>query len=296
MSRKSKSTMNSNKRYVIISSAFNEEDVIDHTIDSITKQTILPLQWIIVDDGSTDQTYEKVVKRVAGFHWIKVLSKANSNCQFGEHVAINFNYGMSFLDVTEYDFIVKLDMDLAIDRDDYFEFQIVQMGKYPELGISSGITYFLNNGQKLMVMHPYWRTTGAIKFYRHKCFEDIGGIASIYGWDGLDDLKARYHGWQTRTFYELEVNHLKKHRDLSRKTRTQTHINNSKSYYNRGYSFFFISLKTIVLIKKSGFRNACAFFLEFLRCSFAKEPKWVSKDEQRFIRQFQLKRLFNKID
>ena len=44
--------------YIIITPAFNEENNIRRTIESILKQTVLPLEWIIVNDGSTDSTYK----------------------------------------------------------------------------------------------------------------------------------------------------------------------------------------------------------------------------------------------
>jgi hypothetical protein len=41
-------------RFVLITPAHNEEALIKKTIESVISQTILPMRWVIVDDGSTD--------------------------------------------------------------------------------------------------------------------------------------------------------------------------------------------------------------------------------------------------
>ena len=42
--------------YVLITPARNEEAFIEKTIESMIRQTVLPMKWVIVDDGSTDKT------------------------------------------------------------------------------------------------------------------------------------------------------------------------------------------------------------------------------------------------
>ena len=42
-------------KYILITPAHNEDAFIEKTINSVINQSILPLKWIIVDDGSTDE-------------------------------------------------------------------------------------------------------------------------------------------------------------------------------------------------------------------------------------------------
>src|SRR6266478_7121974 len=42
--------------YVLITPARNEAKFIELTIQSVIRQTILPVKWVIVSDGSTDGT------------------------------------------------------------------------------------------------------------------------------------------------------------------------------------------------------------------------------------------------
>ena len=47
-------------KLIIITPAYNEAAYIERTINSVMSQTILPEKWIIVDDGSTDATGERI--------------------------------------------------------------------------------------------------------------------------------------------------------------------------------------------------------------------------------------------
>lgn len=44
------------RRYVIISPCRNEADLMRQTLDTVIAQSLRPSKWVIVDDGSTDET------------------------------------------------------------------------------------------------------------------------------------------------------------------------------------------------------------------------------------------------
>lgn len=53
--------MNTNSlTYVLVTPARNEEAFIEQVIQSVLAQSVLPLKWAIVSDGSTDRTDEIV--------------------------------------------------------------------------------------------------------------------------------------------------------------------------------------------------------------------------------------------
>ncbi len=280
--------------YIIITPAYNEEEHIGQTILSVVKQTVLPAEWVIVNDGSTDNTASIVLKYAEKFKWIKLVNKQKEPVEFGKHAVQNFYFGLNKLSFSAYDILVKLDADLILDRADYFEYQINQFKSNPKLGISSGITYHTVDGIKKVVWHPAWRTTGAMKMYRKKCFDEIGGLVPVYGWDGLDDYKAMHKGWQARTFYELEVNHLGKKRDINRHSTLNIYRMKGESYYVRGYSFLFILLKSIRYFIKGNFAFGYAQLKGFINAMTDKKiKKVVTASEQRFIRMFQVRRLLS---
>jgi glycosyltransferase involved in cell wall biosynthesis len=281
--------------YVIITPAFNEERYIEKTIMSVIKQTVLPIEWIIVNDGSKDNTASIVEKYIKNYGWIKLVNKNHENFKFGEHAVKLFNYGVKNLESDNYNYIVKLDADLEIDRNDYFEFQIKKMIENPKLGICSGITYSINNNKKeITKKRPYWHTGGAMKFYRQKCLSEISGLEPIFGWDGLDEYKAMYFGWKTRTFFNLHVNHLGKKRAVSRKKQNWLAERKGESLYLRGYPTEFVLLKLIMLLLRFKIKKALYFFKGFVIPKFNGKKRIVSKHEARFNRKFQYNRIIDK--
>lgn len=283
-------------KYLVITTAFNEENHIDFTLKSVVKQSILPTEWIIVNDGSTDKTKSIIEKYTVKYPWIKILNQENKKVEFGTHAVLNFYIGFKVRTKNDYDFIVKLDADLDIDRSDFFEYQFKQFKKFPSLGISSGITYYINNGRKVLNMNrAYWRTGGAMKVYRRICFEQIKGLEPIYGWDGLDEYRAMYNGWKTRTFFCLHVNHLGKQRSNERENQVYLAQKKGKSLYQRGYPIEFIILKIFQYVYSKGLKWGFSFAFGYFRAFKKKEKIFVTKDEIFFIRKLQYLRLIDKI-
>ena len=283
-------------KFVILSSAFNEEQHIERTLKSVIKQSVMPLEWIIIDDGSTDKTSKIISKYAAVYSWIKFFTVEKTKVEFGTHAVVNFYKGYERIENSDWDFIIKLDTDLDIDRIDFFEFQLNKFREQPTLGISSGITYSLDGGNKILTKgRPYWRTGGAMKFYRKECLDQIGGLKPIYGWDGLDEYQAMFHGWKTRTLFELEVNHLGKKRALSREKKADLIYSRGKSFYLRGYPLEFIILTTIKFLFLKNPSHAIHFFIGFYHSKKKKAKRVVSKNEIQFIHKIQYIRLLDKL-
>lgn len=281
-------------RYVIITPAFNEEANIRYTFESVIKQTIQPTEWIIVNDGSTDSTADIINEYSAKHKWIKILDLKKQDLEFGTHAVVLFYKGFEEVLNQDYHFIVKLDADLDIDRNDFFEYQLSQFDQDSKLGISSGITYSIKKGRKVLTSgRPYWRTGGAMKMYRKECFEEIKGIKPIYGWDGLDEYQAMFNGWKTRTFFDLHVNHLGKARAVNREKQLWLIENKGISLYKRGLPFEFVLLKALAYAK-SNLKKSKAFLKGYYGSRKTKLPRVVTKKEMRFFRKLQYLRFLDK--
>ena len=108
-------------KYVVITPVRNEEEYIDFTLQSMTAQTIVPLEWIIVNDGSTDRTAEIIDSYAALMPWIKHAQRKDRGFRkSGGGVIEAFYDGYEVLSKDEWHYIVKLDGDLSFKRD-YFE-------------------------------------------------------------------------------------------------------------------------------------------------------------------------------
>jgi len=283
------------ENYIILTGAFNEEKNIERTIQSVVKQSILPKEWIIINDGSKDDT-EQILKAYSKkYSWIKYFNLPNENVPFGTHAVNNFYRSFEKITFFHWQFVVKLDADLDIDKDNFFEYQFVKFKDNLKLGISSGITYSTHTGKKVLTKgRPYWRTGGAMKVYRRECFEQIGGLKPIYGWDGLDEYLAMYNGWKTRTFFELHVNHLGKLRALDREKTISLAKYKGESLYKRGYPIEFVLIKSLTYLKMSR-EHQKAFLKGYFSSKRDMIKQYVSAKEKSFIRKIQYLRIIDKL-
>jgi biofilm PGA synthesis N-glycosyltransferase PgaC len=193
--------------YVIVSFARNEEDYIERTIKCVISQTIRPLEWIIVDDGSSDRTADIAQSYASQHPWIQVVRLPDRGRRDrGAGAVAAFYEGYECLDHRGYDFMAILDVDLSFDAI-YFEELFRRFAASPSLGIAGGAVYNLRNGRWFIEKAPLDMVWGATKVYRRVCFERIGGLVRSLGWDSIDTLKAQHLGWQTRTFTNLVVLH-----------------------------------------------------------------------------------------
>jgi glycosyltransferase involved in cell wall biosynthesis len=189
--------------YVLVTPARNEAPYIEKTIESVVAQTILPLRWVIVSDGSTDGTDEIVRRFVDKHDWIDLVSlPQRGERNFAGKVAA-VNAGQARVAGLKYDVIGNLDADVSFDEE-YFAFLLGKLAENPALGLV-GTPY----GDPLNDPYDYRyvssdHVTGPCQLFRRECFEAIGGYMPVKGGaiDRIADISARMKGWKTRTFTE----------------------------------------------------------------------------------------------
>lgn len=189
--------------YVLITPARNEAKFIELTIQSVLAQTIRPLKWVIVSDGSTDGT-DEIVRSYASQHdWIELLQKSEHKERTFAAKVDAFNAGYDRVSRLHYDVIGNLDGDISFDDREYFEFLISKFAENVKLGIA-GTSFREGKVTYPGRMHSTEDVLGACQMFRQECFQAIGGYRPISG-GGIDMvavLAAQAAGWQTRTFAE----------------------------------------------------------------------------------------------
>jgi len=285
---------------IIITPFYNEENSIIKTITSITKQNLHPIVWLMIDDNSDDSSPE-IVKRYAiensYIKYLKFESKDKKRAT-GSNIVRLFNFGISFCKENNigWDIVLKLDADIVVDRIDYLKFIIDKFDQYPNLGIASGVTYIKSpeDLNKIESKHK-WHTQGPNKFYRKTCLEDIGGLKPFKGWDGIDDILARNHGYLTEKFFEQPVLHL--YPTQTRKSEGGVKsglMREAAGYNNMGYPAYMVFFKALKLAKSKGF-NEGSLFLYYGMKALMFDDSPISKDERKIVRKFMRKRLLNNI-
>lgn len=190
---------NQGNKIVVISPVRDEEEFITNTIQSMINQTIKPIEWLIVDDGSKDRTLEIITAAANKYDWIHLEKKEDRGVRaVGPGVVEAFYYGYERLFTQDYDFICKLDGDLEFGSK-YFETLLTSFAQDPYLGAASGKP-FLQEGKDLVEERMSDEmVAGQVNFYRRQCFEDIEGFVREVHWDGIAFHKARIKGWRTRS-------------------------------------------------------------------------------------------------
>lgn len=193
--------------YVLITPARNEEAFVELTLKSMVAQTVKPLKWVIVSDGSTDRTDDIVKSYLSENSWIELLRlPERRERHFGGKV-MAFNAGWERVKRLPYAIIGNLDADISFDSD-YFEFLLAKFAENPSLGVG-GTPFTEGKGTYDFRFSSIEHVSGACQLFRRECFEQIGGYIPVKG-GGVDHIAvitARMKGWNTRTFIEKVTLH-----------------------------------------------------------------------------------------
>jgi poly-beta-1,6-N-acetyl-D-glucosamine synthase len=187
--------------YVLITPARNEAEFIELTLHSVIAQTIRPIKWVIVSDGSTDGT-DEIVRRYAADHsWIELVRTPERRERHFAGKVQAFNAGYARVQNLDYEVVGSLDADISFDED-YFSFLLRKLVGDRSLGLVG--TPF-KEGTRPTYDYRFVsieHVSGACQLFRRECFEQIGGYVPVKGGciDHIAVISARMKGWKTRTF------------------------------------------------------------------------------------------------
>jgi glycosyltransferase involved in cell wall biosynthesis len=196
-------------RYVIITPARNEGKNIERLLASVTSQTVPPSKWIIVNDGSTDDTGDRVRDYLPRFPWIDLVDRPKVQDRNFASKVDGFNAGYRLAQELDFDIIGNIDADVSFDID-YFEFLLKKFAEDPALGVAG--TPFVEDSGYSSVTDSYEgerHVAGGCQLFRRECFEEIGGYTAHRkgGIDWIAVTTARMKGWETRSFRDKSFHH-----------------------------------------------------------------------------------------
>ena len=245
-----------------------------------------------MDDGSSDAT-ASIVTRYADMHpWIKLVKNLPSEVrrQGGGKVVRAFHCGYEAADITDFDFVVKLDADLTLPMS-YFEEVAKCFASEPTVGMCGGFLTAQFNGVWKRERSARYHLRGNFKAYRKQCFAEIGGIRPVDNWDLLDEMTAMYLGWSVKIL-PLEVRH---HRPTSTLINRGLRFSFAKgqTYYKDGYDLFLLALRSAPygLGTKPYVLSSLGLILGYLYSCWTRPEKYVDAGLERFIRKFQYNRI-----
>jgi biofilm PGA synthesis N-glycosyltransferase PgaC len=277
-------------RYAIITPVRDEEKYIEATLECILRQTILPVEWVVVDDGSTDRTGVLLDRYAAQHAWIRVIHRANRGFRkSGGGVVEAFYEGYHSLQSNDWEFIVKLDGDLTF-APEYFEKCFEHFIKEPKLGIGGGEIHHDISGQLKLEANPRFHVRGATKIYRKSCWEAIEGLWPAAGWDTIDEVKANMLGWKTYSFPELQLLH---HRFTgTEEGLLRDRVKHGVASYVSGYHPLYVAASCLYRIPQRPYViGSAAIMYGFLKAHFTRPPRLEERSYLAYVRGQQLRRL-----
>lgn len=227
-------------RYALVTPARNEEKYIDGVIRSVVRQTLRPVAWVIVSDGSTDRTDEIVQRSAQEQPWIELLRMPEHRDRTFAAKAVCVNTGYERLRSRDFDLVGNLDADITLEPR-YYEFLVSKFAEMPTLGVAG--TPFVEDSaqpQNHSYAHRFadlQHVSGACQMFRRQCFEEIGGYALIKG-GGIDWVAvttARMKGWRTQTFLEMTCSHHRRMGTADRGAIVARFMHGREDYYLGGH-------------------------------------------------------------
>ncbi len=283
------------RRYAIITPCRDEADFARVTLESITRQTVPPALWVIVDDGSTDATPKILEEYAQKFPYIRIIRRSDRGRRsVGPGVIDAFYAGYEAINPNDFDYVCKLDLDLDLPVR-YFEKLMEKMEADPRIGTCSGKPYYRDQGNKLVSEGCGDETSiGASKFYRRSCFQQIGGFVRQVMWDGIDCHRCRMLGWIACSWDEPEV------RFIHLRPMGSSHQGILTGRARHGFGQYFMGTSLSYMTASAIFRmsrppyivGGAAMWWGFFKALLKREARYDDVAFRRFLRRYQWSCLF----
>jgi poly-beta-1,6-N-acetyl-D-glucosamine synthase len=278
-------------RYVLISPCRDESDYMTRTLESVMAQSVPPALWIVVDDGSTDETPAILERYRARIPSLRVITrKDRGGRSVGPGVIEAFYVGLDSVNLDEFDYVCKLDLDLDLPPR-YFELLIKRMEENPRLGTSSGKPYFISggNGRRVPEVCGDEMSVGMTKFYRVPCFREIGGFVRQVMWDGIDCHRCRMLGWIAESVDDepLRFIHLRPMGSSQKSIWTGRVRFGYGQYFMGSAPLYFLASQVFRLTKHPVVVGSVASIWGFLSSALRGVPRYEDPEFRKFLRRYQ---------
>jgi biofilm PGA synthesis N-glycosyltransferase PgaC len=278
--------------YVLVTPARNEAKYIELTIKSVIAQTIPPLKWVIVSDGSTDGT-DDIVKKYATEHpWIELIRMPERQERNFAGKVHAFNAGYERVKDLRFDALGCVDGDASFEGT-YFEFLLQKLAEDPRLGLA-GTAFREASSQSydyrfVSIEH----VTGICQLFRRQCFDEIGGYVPAKGGaiDRIANIAVRMKGWKTRTFPEKTYFHHRQMGTAQQSLLSARFKDGAKDYAVGSHPLWELSRALYQMTRKPMIIGGIALFCGYLWSTIKNSPRPVPPEMIAFHRREQMQRL-----
>jgi glycosyltransferase involved in cell wall biosynthesis len=269
--------------YAVVTPVRNEEANLGRLAASLASQEIPPLEWVIVDTGSSDSTTALAETFAREHAWTRLTrAPADERQARGAPVVRGLTHGLEALAASP-DVIVKVDADVELDPT-YFRRLLDAFAADASLGMASGSCWEQRDGewtQRHVTGTTVW---GAARAYRAACLEDVLPLEERMGWDGVDEFKANVRGWQTGTLAELPFRHHRREGERDGASRRARAAQGAAAWY-LGYRSWYLVLRALHHARHD--RGSLAMIAGYVAAAIRREERCTDPAVRRYVRSQQ---------
>jgi biofilm PGA synthesis N-glycosyltransferase PgaC len=269
--------------YCVITPARDEAENLRRLGGCLALQTVRPSAWIIVDNGSEDETLDVAQTFARDVDWAHALSRPGEpQAAPGAPVVQAFRAGLEALPELP-DVVVKLDADVSMEPD-YFERHLAAFDSDPHLGIAGGMCLELGQAGWAETYVTGNHVRGASRAYRRECLEAILPLEEGMGWDTIDELKANLRGWRSQILRDVSFFH---HRRVGERDglRGERWTALGKSSYYMGYRFSYLLIRSLYRARTD--RMALRMLASYTRAAVTRQPRYHDRQVRDHLRRQQ---------
>ena len=280
--------------YLLVSPCRDEAAYLPRALDSVLAQTVQPALWVIVDDGSRDDTPCILADYTARHPVIRVVQRPDRGARaVGPGVVEAFYAGLDAAGTERFDYLCKLDLDLDLPQE-YFARLLAKMQAEPRLGTCSGMPWFTGpDGQRISERCGPEMSVGMTKFYRRACFEQIGGFERAVMWDAIDCHRARQRGWVARAFPDpdLAFEHLRPMGSSDHNILKGRRRHGAGQYFMGSDPLYFAATALYRMAHPPYVSGGLAMLQGYLSAWQSRAPQLADAELRAFIRRYQRRAL-----
>jgi len=282
-------------KIALIIPAYNEEEFLPVTLNSLVQQDYHIDMIMLVNDGSSDGT-EAICKTYAesydNISYVTNLKKEKRAS--GAKVVRAFNLGLKQINIEEYDIVAKIDSDIGFPKD-YFSRVVKCFEEDNKVGLAGGICMIESEGEwkdERVANNDHVR--GPLKCYRTEAFKQMKGLRSIMGWDTIDEFLLRYLGWEVIVMDDLKVKHFRVTHSINGWYIES--VLNGEVFHNMGYNLFIAITSSLkrAFTKKPYVLTGLVSLVSYLKNHIFAPKSVLDTDQKKFVNRYRLKQIMKR--
>lgn len=269
--------------YLLVTPAKNEEKNLPKIVQTIAEQTLKPLIWVIIDDGSIDNTYNIIKEAQEKYNWVKGIRLNKHPRDLGKHYAyvcnVGFDFAIKYCKARNipYDYIGNIDADMIL-KPEFFEELIRKAERNSKLGIFSPAVYSYNGSDLFFELNREDLPMGSPRLWRRECFEETGGYPLSYSADSVSNVIAKLKGWELKLFSELKA--IQTRKTSSAEGLWKGYKINGIAAYFRNYHPLFVLTKGLKYLFERPYYTSIAYMYGYFSSVLRRMDK-IDKEEVR---------------